>query len=140
MDPRRKKEEQLGTSIAIEIAKSTDNPTLQLELAKEAVERNLGIVEARTLVRVKTGKSGYGVGGRMRQPKDDYRMFVTYLANALRGIQNFTQNVDIDGLYHHRPDEFSDRERDSATIKLIVAKLNSALEQVEEKREKGSAS
>jgi ParB/RepB/Spo0J family partition protein len=141
MDPRRKKEEQLGTSIAIEIAKSTDNPTLQLELAKEALERNLGVVEARTLIQVKTGKSGYGVGGRMRQPKDDYRMFVTYLSTTLRGIQNFRRHIDLDGLYAHRDDEFAERERDSATIRLIVGHLNDALKQVEgQPTKKGGAS
>lgn len=130
MDPRRKKEEQLGTSIAIEIAKSTKDPALQLELAKEAVERNLGLVEARTYIQVKTGKTGYGVGGRLRQPKDDYRMFATYLANTLRGIRNFQHSIDLDGLYYHRDDEDADRKRDAATIRLIVDHLNDALKKV----------
>ena len=133
MDPERKKEEQLGTTTAIEIARSTDSATLQLELAKEAIERGLGLVEARTLIRVKTGKSGYGIGGRMRVPADDYKAFKVFLAGIRSRAERIDRAWDLDSLYKTRPDEFGDRERDSVVIKDLISRFQSLLKQVEEK-------
>lgn len=140
MNSELKKEEQLGTSVAIEIAKSTNDPNLQLELAQEAIERNLGIVEARTLIRHRTGKSGFGISGRMRKPSDDYKAFKQFLAQTLYRAQRIKNAWDLDALYQSRPDEFGDREQDTATIKLVIGHLNDMLEQVEEKPRKGGKS
>lgn len=136
MDPGLKKEEQLGTSIAVEIAKSTTDPNVQLDLARESIERNLGIVEARTLIRVKTGKTGYGVGGRMRKPADDYKAFKQFLAQTLYRAQRIKNTWELDALYKTRPDEFGDREQDSATIRLVIGHLDDLLKQVEEKEKR----
>jgi len=140
MDPELKKEEQLGTSIAVEISKSTTDPNVQLELARESIERNLGIVEARTLIHVKTGKTGYGVGGRMRKPSDDYKAFKQFLAQTLYRAQRIERTWELNVLYTTRPDEFGDRERDTATIKLVIGHFNDLLKQVEEETKKGSRS
>lgn len=136
MNPELKKEEQLGTTTAIEIAKSTDSPTLQFELAKEAIERGLGINEARVLIRVKTGKSGYGVGGRMRVPADDYKRFKNFLGNVEHRVIRLNRDLDLDALYQTRPDEFGDRARDTADLKNIIRQLNSMIDKIEEKDEK----
>ena len=132
MDPDLKKDQQLGTTTAIEIARSTDSPSLQFELAKEAIERGLGLVEARTLIRVKTGKSGYGIGGRMRVPADDYKAFKVFLASTLNRTERI-KRWDLDSLYKTRPDEFGDRERDSTIIKDVINRFQTLLAEVEEK-------
>ncbi len=134
MNPERKKEDQLGTMTAIEIARSTSNPTLQMELAKEALDRNLGLVEARTLIRVKTGKEGYGIAGRMRKPSDDYKAFKVFLGSIVNRMQRITSAWDLDALYRSRPDEFGDREHDVKILRSIVRYCNDMIEKIEEKK------
>ena len=80
MDPLRTKDERLTTTAAIDIARSTTDPTLQISIAKEAIERNLGIVETRALISVRTGKSDL----RSRrtdcaEPSDDYKAFKNFV-------------------------------------------------------------
>lgn len=131
LDPERERDDRLATTSAVEIARSTNDPTLQLSLAQEAIERNLGLVEVRTLIGIKTGRTGYGIGGRMRHPKDDYRMFVTYLARTRKGSENFRNNIDVGTLYEHRDDVRTDRARDSKTVKFIIEDLTEILKKIE---------
>jgi len=133
MNPERKKEDQLGTMVAIEIAKSTSDPALQMELAKEALDRNLGIIEARTLIRVKTGREGYGIAGRMRKPSDDYKAFKAFLGGIANRAHRIERTWDLDALYKSRPDEFGDRGHDVKTLRQIVQYFNSMIGKIEEK-------
>lgn len=134
MNPERKKEDQLGVSVAIEIARSTNNASLQMELAREALDRELGIVEARTLIWVKTGKEGYGVGGRMRKPSDDYKTFKVFLGGIANRAHRITSTWDLDALYKTRPDEFGDRDHDVKTLRTIVSYFNGMIQKIEEKK------
>lgn len=134
MHPERPREQRLNVTSAVDIARSTSDPRLQRELALEAIERNLDTTETRMLISIKTGKSGYGVGGRLRKPSDDYKAFKIFLGgvdNRLRRLTAFHGGLDFDALYESRPDEFGDRERDAAILRNVIANLKDVLEKVQ---------
>lgn len=124
MDPLRPKDERLSATAAIEIARSTNDSVLQLSIANEAIERNLGIVETKMLILIKTGKSGYGVGGRMRKPSDDYKAFKNFVGGTLNRMRRIHQLLDINGLYGTRDDEKGDREYDAKLVRQLISYLN----------------
>lgn len=132
MDPLRHKDERLTTTAAIDIARSTSNQNLQFTIAQESIERNLGIVETRALISVKTGKSGYGVGGRMRKPSDDYKAFKIFIGRTLNRVRHINKGIDINALYKTRPDEFGDRETDTKLLRELIGHLNDLVKNVEE--------
>ncbi len=131
MDPSRLKDERLSITAAIDIARSIPNAELQITIAKESIERTLGIAETRTLIRVRTGKSGYGVGGRMRKPSDDYKILATFLGRTSKTAKQLHVNLSIGDLYLSRDDEIGDRERDARTIRTIIHHFNTLLEEIE---------
>jgi len=131
MDPARPREERLSITAAIDIARSIPDAELQITVAKESIERTLGIAETRTLIRVMTGKSGYGVGGRMRKPSDDYKIFTTFLGRTSNTAKRLHRNLSIGDLYFSRDDETGDRERDARTIRTIIHYFNTLLEEIE---------
>ncbi len=124
MDPLRTKDERLTTTAAIDIARSTTDTNLQLMIAKEAIERNLGIVETRALISVRTGKSGYGVGGRMRKPSDDYKAFKNFVGGTLNRARRIHQGLNLNELYRTRDDEIADREQDAKLLQQLIGYLN----------------
>ena len=130
MDPLRSKDERLTTTAAIDIARSTSDVALQLTIAKEAIERNLGIVETRALISVRTGRSGYGVGGRMRKPSDDYKMLKNFVGTTLNRTRRIRQGLDVNALYMTRDDEFADREHDGKLLQQLIGYLNDLLKEV----------
>jgi ParB/RepB/Spo0J family partition protein len=130
MDPMRPRDERLLVSAAVDIARSTSDATLQLALAKEAVERNLDTVEVRTLISVRTGKSGYGTGGRMRRPSDDYKPFRVFISGAVMRARRIRSTMDIGALYAERDDDLGDRRRDAALIRELIGHLNGLLADV----------
>jgi ParB family chromosome partitioning protein len=127
MDHLRPKDERLTTTAAIEIARSTNNQALQLTIAKEAIERNLGVIETRTLISLKTGKSGYGISGRLRKPSDDYKALKNFIGVTLSRARRIQQGLDIDALYNTRDDETGDRKRDTKLIKQLLEYLDDIL-------------
>ena len=131
LDPSRPKDERLTVTAAVDIARSTDNAALQLALAQESVERGLGIVEVRTLIGVKTGKSGYGVSGRMRKPSDDYKAYKIFLGSTLNRARRIRSGMDVEGMYADRDDDLGDRRRDAALIRELVGHLGDLLRDVE---------
>lgn len=131
MDPARPKDERLAVSAAIDIARSIPEAQLQVSVAQEAIERNLGIAETRTLIRVRTGRSGYGVGGRLRKPSDDYKVLASFFGRTLATAKRMRENLSIDDLYFHRDDEKEDRERDARTVRNIISHFNALLKEVE---------
>ena len=136
MDPARKRDQQLSITAAIEIAKSTKNPQLQLKIAQEAIERSLGIDETRMLISMRTGNSGLGVGGHMRRPGDAYRSYRTFLNSTLAKLRRFqAADADLDDLYANREDEDDDRKEDAATLALIVKGFENLRKQVTESDE-----
>lgn len=133
MDPLRHKDERLTTTAAIDIARSTKNPALQLTIAKEAIERNLGTLEIRSLISVKTGKSGYGISGRERKPSDDYKAIKTFIGGTLNRARRIQQGLDVNALYKTRDDEVGDRRDDARLIKQLIRHFNDLLVDVEGK-------
>jgi len=130
MDFSRSKDERLTITAAVDIARSTSNPQLQLTIAKEAIERNLGVIETRALISIKTGKSGYGVGGRLRRPSDDYKALKIFVGGALNRVRRIRRGLDVNALYRTRDDEFGDREHDTKMLKELIGHLNDLLEEV----------
>jgi len=131
MNPELPKDEQLSRTSAVDIARSTNDPALRLALAQEAIERGLDLAEVRMLISVKTGKSGYGIGGRMRKPADDYKAFKIFLGGALNRARRIRQGIDINGLYANRDQDLEDRKRDARIIRELVSHLNDLLKDVE---------
>jgi len=134
MDPARPKDERLSVSAAIDIARSIPDAQLQVSVAQEAIERSLGIAEVRTLVRVRTGNTGYGVGGRLRKPSDDYKLLASFLGRTTATVKRLRESLSIEDLYFSRDDETGDRERDARTLRVIIGHFNALLEEVEEKK------
>jgi len=133
MNPLWPKSQRLTVTAAIEIARSTDNPTLQLAIAKEAIERDLGVAETRGLISLKTGRSGYGVSGRLRKPSDDYRVFKSFLLGTLHRAKRFEEGLDINALYETRDDENYDRETDAKALEILIGHLNNIHESIKGK-------
>jgi ParB/RepB/Spo0J family partition protein len=129
MDPRRK-ERRLTTTAAIDIARSTRNTELRIAIAKESVERGLGITDTRGLIAVRTGQRGYGIGGRLRKPSDDYKVWKGYVARTLTQAQRFRNHLDLVSLYANRDSERTDRAYDGAELDSIIRLLTELREQV----------
>ncbi len=123
MDPTRHKDERLTVTAAIDIARSTNDPALQVTIAREAIERNLGVVETRTLISVKTGKSGYGISGRMRKPSDDYKALKAFIGGTLNRARRVHQDLDVNALYGTRDNEKVDREYDAKLVQQLIGYL-----------------
>lgn len=136
MDPERTKEERLSITSAVDIAKSTSDKALQITLAQEAVERSLGTAEMRTLISVRTGKSAYGISGRLRKPSDDYKVLKGFLGRTSTTAKRLLNALDIDDLYASRDDEFGDREFDAAVIEETILDLKDLLKKIEKGVEK----
>ncbi len=131
-NPSRPRSERLTTSGAIEIAKSGASHGEMIALAQETIARQLGIDETRQLITLRTGKSSYGVGGRLRKPSDDYKRLNTFLGNTKRAADQFL-TLELDALYRSREDDSHDRAQDIAVIDLIVLKLQRMKSLIEEK-------
>lgn len=131
MDTGIPKNERLSVSAAIDIVRSVRDEVVQIAIAKEAVERALGIAETRTLIRVRTGKSGFCIGGRLRKPSDDYKAFAGFLGRTLAASRRTRENLSIGGLYFHRDDEKRDREHDAQRVRAIIAHFSALLEEIE---------
>ncbi len=136
MDPDRPKLEQLSITAAVDIAKSTKLEKLQISIAKEAIERCLGIDETRMLISMKTGNSGLGVGGSMRRPSDEYRTLRAHLNGTLTKLRRFERSgAELDDLYATREDEDDDRKEDAATVRNIIKGYQRMLKQIDESAE-----
>ncbi|HYD93266.1 MAG TPA: ParB/RepB/Spo0J family partition protein [Candidatus Paceibacterota bacterium] len=132
MDPARPASEKLTVTAAIDIAKSTKDPKLQITIAKEAIDRALGIDELRMLISVRTGASGYGIGGSLRSARDDYRTLKGFLTNTNNRLLRVERGLDIEAIYASREDEDDDRTEDAKVIKAIIRKFEAMLKKVEE--------
>lgn len=123
MEPSRPKEQRLSVSSAIDIAKSVTNPALQLEIAKESIERRLGVSDTRGLIHHRVGKLVVVPGERVRKPSDDYKLLRSFIGTTLRRAQGFARNFDIENIYLHRDGEEEDRKFDVSQIDLITSEL-----------------
>ena len=131
MDPDRPKDNQLTVTSATDIARSISAVELQVQVALEAIERSLGVVEVRDFIQVLTGKRGYGVSGRHRKPSDDYKMLLSFFGRTSSALERFRSNLSIEELYASRSDEVLDRERDARTVQNLIDQFNNLLEEIE---------
>lgn len=131
MDPNRAKELQLTVTQAIDIARGIPEsaPNLRITVAQEAIERNLGVLETRSLIEHRAGSSGHRAGGRLRKPSDDYKLLTSFLGRTRHASKRMLRDLDIHYLYLHRDDEKEDRSKDAQTIDAII----SAFEKLREK-------
>lgn len=135
MDPDLPKDEQLTVTQAIDIARAIPVTAVELRisLAKEAVERNLGVAETRSLIELRTGKAGFRAGGRLRKPSDDYKVLSGFLARTKKTGTRFLRDLDIDYLYLNRDDEEHDRRKDTFLINEAITALEKLRDQIEKK-------
>lgn len=125
MDPRLPKESQLTVTQAIDIARGIPKTAVELRItvAREAVERNLSVVETRSLISHRTGTTEHRVGGRLRKPSDDYKVFASFLGRTRATAKRFLNDLDIAELYLHRDDEETDRSNHLIEIDAIIAQF-----------------
>lgn len=133
LNPGLPRDERLSVTAAIDIVRSTSDPVLQLAIAKEAIARNLGIVEVRTLVQQKTGNYHALVERRARKPSDDYKTFAIGLGQMLRKVKQLS-SMDIDDMYDSRVNESAERTKDLDTIDRLAASLELLRRRVEPKK------
>jgi len=132
MHPRRPKEVQLTITSAIDIARGIPESATQLriEVARETIERNLGVIETRTLIEHHAGKLGFRLGGRLRKPSDDYKAFAGFIGRLRKDAKRMNEELDLDIMYVHRVDEEADRQNDANNLRSIIGTLESLLKKV----------
>lgn len=132
MHPKRPKEIRLSITSAIDIAIGIpENATpLRIEVAKETIERNLGVIETRTLIEHHAGKLGFRLGGRLRKPSEDYKAFSGLIGRLNRDTKRVNEELDLDAMYLYRPDEDADRQNDANNLRSIIKTLESLVEKV----------
>lgn len=131
MDPTRGADELLSVTSAIDIARSTPDQKLRFSIAKETVERRLGVNDARTLIAMRTGDDGWRVGGFQRKSADEYKAYMSFLGRTRQDAERFLK-LEFEGMYHDRDDEFGDREEDASKIESIIGAFKRILEKVKE--------
>lgn len=140
MDPNLPDTEQLKITIAIDLT-HVSSPELQLELAKEAVERELGIFEARNLFAVRGGVGAKGLirAGHERAPGKRYQMMTRFVGRTKSWITDFLHHGrdPIDDAFFHRDNEDEEREKLARKLRATITKLQELLDYVENKPTKG---
>ena len=137
MDPRRDPEEQLSITTAIDIARGipASDPQLRIRVANEVLERKLGVLQARALVKEHSSGGGHALGGRERKPSDDYAIFSSILTRT-RNAADPLLALDLDELYLYRTDDDFDRKEDGKTLDHIIRVLTELREGVGGKKKK----
>jgi ParB/RepB/Spo0J family partition protein len=128
MDPSRPRDVRLTVTAAIDIARSTVDPDLRLELARETIERNLNLNDTRFLIAQKLKHhAGVGRGGAaQRVPRnagDQYRFVSSFIGRTRSQLGRILADTDIDRMYMHVVRESENRAADSAVIAGIIARL-----------------
>lgn len=132
MDPNLPKDQRLGTTAAIDIARSTKDPFLRIELANEVVDRQLTLMDVRSMITARTGDAGMRYGGHKRRPSEDYRVFAAFLTNTEKKARAMLSG-DFEGMYHNRDDELHDRRHDTRLIESTIDSLQRLLKQTKPK-------
>lgn len=122
MSPDRPKELRLTVTAAIDIVRSTKDQMLRFEIANESIERQLNIYDTRTLIQQRTGVSGERFGGFKRKPSDDYKAFVTFLAQTKSRVKKIKE-INFDEVYINRQFRENDAAVDRAYIEEQISDL-----------------
>jgi ParB family chromosome partitioning protein len=131
MDPNLDPSKQLSVTSAIDIAKSMSSPTLQLEVAMEIINRQLGVADARLLLGTRAENVDYKAGQEFRKPSDDYKKFKSFLGRTYTSAQRMSEQ-NLGRMYAYRDDEKNDRAADRAEISNIKVLLDRMLTQLNE--------
>lgn len=123
---------QLNITSAIDIARSTPDQELRIVIAREVIERRLGVNDTRTLIEMRTGEAGWRVGGFQRKSSDDYKEYTSFLGRTRQGLEKYLK-LDYESMYFDRDDEAGDRETDAESIRSLIGGLQQLLKRVEEK-------
>ena len=140
MEPGLAKDRRLNVTSAVEIARSTSDQKLRVELAREVVERSLGVLETHSLLTSKvksyahfsTSPNEGKVDGRRRKVSDNYYIWRAHLERSLHDLNLHSGNFEIATLYDTRPSEELDRQRDLKIITFLIQKLEGIRKQVSE--------
>ncbi len=133
MDPVRGADDLLSVTSAIDIARSTPDQKLRFAIAKETVERRLGVNDARTLIAMRTGEDGWRVGGYQRKSNDDYKAYMSFLGRTRQDAERYLK-LNFESMYFDRDDEHGDRDEDAARIESIIGAFQQILKQVKEEK------
>jgi ParB/RepB/Spo0J family partition protein len=128
-DPNLQPEQQLIVTSAIDIAKSTKDPALQLEFAREVIDRQLNVNDTRLMLGVRASDPDYKTGGRIRVPAEDYRVFKAFLGRTQNAAKKHA-DANLGRLYTHRDDDLADIARDKAEIQQIRSALDRMTKQL----------
>ncbi len=131
LDPSLPREQQLAVTSAIDVAISIPPKAvdLRIELAKEAVDRQLDTGEVKALIERKAGKAGYGVGGALRRPRDDYKKWAIFLGRIVAALRRY-RGHDFDTMYNTRDNEDDERAADAKSLRSIAASLVSLADRI----------
>lgn len=139
LHPSLPRNSRLTATAATDIALSTKDPELRIELAREAVRRQLNIMDTRQLIARHTGGViDYGlptadaIQSRVgtQSKKSDYRKFVSLLGHSRRGVSHMLNKVDIEAMYYDREDGEADRKFDANKINNLIVDLQQLLTKV----------
>jgi len=129
MHPDIPKERRLSVTTAIDVATSTKDDDLRLELAKEAVERSLGSEDSRVLIAIRTGSliaDSQEYRPKTFEPvsyKNEYKKMTSLIGRMRASTTRFNANVDVQRMYNGREDPDTDRAFDAQRITNLIIDL-----------------
>lgn len=126
MEPNLPRSQRLNTTTAIDLT-TVRSPTIQIELAREAIERQLGVAETRYLIDQRSGGGRRPIqrSGHERSPSDRYKGLARYLGRTTAWARRFMQDGrdPIDDMFFHRDNEEDDRKEKAREIEYLIARL-----------------
>jgi len=105
MSPELPEEKRLGFASALLLA---DVPKdLQLKIANTIVGKRMKVNQARDFIRQRAEKMGFKVGDPTRAPREDYRIFCSFVGRMKRELEMFLEMPQsfFDKMFQHRDDE-----------------------------------
>ena len=136
MNPALPRREQLQLTAAIDIT-AIRSPEVQIELANEAVDRNLSVVETRFLIEQRSGRSSRSIirSGHERSPSERFASLSKFIGRTDAWLTRFMQNGrdPIDDFYHSRDLEEDDRAVHAKKLDTMIYRLQQLRDIVAEK-------
>jgi len=131
MNPELPEEAQLPYLTARHLAKIPSHKAgqaLQLQLAREVINEAMNSKEAVPYIEKMVGRAGYSLGGRRRNPSDDFKIFKAFVERTFIQSGRWAQ-ADIETMYLGRFDE--ERESDQNVLSRTIVRLKGIVENLE---------